>query len=274
MVNRSRALILSLAAALLLSATHADSGETVRVNGSTTFLPFVRQVGEHYMATHPGSAIVISGGGSARGYKALLDGTADVAMASGPMPDELEREFARRNIRLVTKTIGYRPLVAAVHPDNPISDVTRAELGALFSGRLSNWSMLGGKASVPVRVIVGPPHGGLTELWKDQVLAEGETFATHAEVMTARQRTAEIARSPGAITYLAKDEIRGRLKYLSIGGVAATPANVISGAYPLTSPFMLITKEAPLAAARIFIDHFFIPDSAWDLNGLIIASPR
>lgn len=268
-----RALMIGLATALLSCSITADSAQAVRVIGSTTFLGFVRQVGEDYMAKHPGSAIVISGGGSARGYKALLDGTADVAMASGPMPDDLQREFERRGVRIQMTTIGYKPLVAAVHPKNPIDDVSLAELGALFSGRISNWNLLGGKISRPVQVLVGPPHGGLTELWKDHVLAEGETFAAHAEVMSARQRSAEISRTPGAITYLAKNEMREELKYLSINGIPATPANVISGAYALVSPFMLITKASPSVAAQTFIKHFFNPSSAWDLDGLTIAYP-
>jgi phosphate transport system substrate-binding protein len=247
-----------------------QAADAVRVRGSTTFLPFVRSVGEDYMVRNPTAAIVVSGGGSARGYKALLDDTADVAMVSGPLPDALRREFERRQLRLAITTVGYKPLVAVVHPSNPLNDISLRELGAMFSGRIASWPQ-GNMRGAAIRVLVGPPQGGLTEIWKSVVLGDEETFTAKAPVLAAAERSQAVASTPAALTYLALNESRSGIKYLSIDGVPPTAPHVIKGDYPLRTPLLLVTREHPNAATQAFIRHFAVRDRAWRTDGLIFA---
>lgn len=78
---------LFLCAALSAASAWALSSDTphrtVHIRGSVTFGHIVQSLAEQYMRKNPSSAVVVSGGGTSRGYLTLLDGTTDLAMVSG-----------------------------------------------------------------------------------------------------------------------------------------------------------------------------------------------
>lgn len=257
-----------------LACADVRAAGAVRVVGSTTFLSFVQHVAEDYMAQHPKATVVVNAGGSSRGYKAVLDGTADVAVVSGRLPEELQREFSRRKIVLNQKTVGYRALVAAVHPSNPVRNLSHAELSAVFSGQISSWKTLGVPQGKPIQLLIGPPGGGLTDIWKSEALIDGATFSAKAQVRSAAQRAAMVAKNPDAITYLAMNDDTPGLAYLSINGVPPTARQVADGAYLLRSQLTLISRGGSGHDVEDFLRHFEEPQPYWVLDGLMFAKPR
>ena len=74
--------IMVLAIAMIcLVASWAWAG-SITIKGSTTVLPIAQKVAEAYMKEYPNVRISISGGGSGNGFKALIDGTTDIADSS------------------------------------------------------------------------------------------------------------------------------------------------------------------------------------------------
>lgn len=257
-----------------LSSSSAFALDAVRLRGSETFLPLVQRVAEDYMASHPNAAVIVNGGGSTRGYKSLLDGTADAAFVSGPMSEEVKGQFERHGVRVRVTVVGLKPLVAVVNASNPIKDLTSLELGAIFSGRIKTWPTSGKTPPISIQVLVGSPTGGLTETWKGYILADGATFPATAQVMTLKRRIAAVLASPSAITYLALGEVPQNLRILTVGGVAPTPENVSSGAYPLASALKLVALEKAAPVVDDFVNHFFISNPLWDTDGLQVGKRR
>ena len=272
----ARAYLLRLMSLFLcaLSGSFSYAQPVVHVRGSSTFMPFVQSVSEAYMAHTPNAAVVVSSGGSERGYKALLDGTADVAMVSGPMPDALQREFERRHIGLESTTIAYLPLVVAVHPGNSISNISVAQLRAVFSGKTNHWESISDREKGAVQVFVGPPTGGLTAIWKTLILRDDDTFTAAARVMPAAHRATLLANVPTGITFLALSSDKNNLKYLNVNGMSPTREHVINGVYPLRSELRLVTREKAPAHIRAFIKYFFTSNEKWDGEQLIFVAPN
>jgi ABC-type phosphate transport system substrate-binding protein len=84
-----------LFAALLLpvspqSLAYDGSARTVHIRGSSAFGHIVQSLAEQYMRNNPSTTIVVSGGGTARGYLTLLDNTSDLGMVSGPPSEHTE----------------------------------------------------------------------------------------------------------------------------------------------------------------------------------------
>ena len=79
---------------------------TVHLRGSQNLVPMVQEVAERYMSKHTNARIVVSGGGTYRGYKSLLDGTADIAMASSPPSEEALNLRTQDSPKFVITTIG------------------------------------------------------------------------------------------------------------------------------------------------------------------------
>jgi phosphate transport system substrate-binding protein len=54
---------------------------------------------------------------------------------------------------------------------------------------------------------------------------------------------ADISRNVDAVGYISLGSLDRSVKSLSIGGVAATTANVVNGSYGIARPFLLLTKK-------------------------------
>jgi phosphate transport system substrate-binding protein len=251
------------------TASASDTSKSVHIRGSTTLLPLMQRMGEVYMNEHPDVSIVISGGGTARGYKAILDGTADIAMASGVAPEEIADENNRRGIKLHSTTLSYSAIVAVVHPSNAIGNLSMKQLRNIFTGRINNWKELGGK-NAPIKVLIGPPTGGITDTWKRLILGEEDTYTPSGIVMSNTDRIEQLAKEPLAITFLTIGaENNPHLKILKVDGVSLNADTVRSGRYPLRAPLMMVTTETPSAAAKAFIQYFSEPKKMLPFDGVV-----
>jgi phosphate transport system substrate-binding protein len=264
--------IAAMAVCMLLMGGAASANgavKSVHIRGSTTLLPLMQRMGEAYMNEHPDVSVVISGGGTARGYKAILDGTADIAMASGVVSDEIADENNRRGIKLHSTTLSYGVIVAVVHPSNAIGNLSMKQLRNIFTGRINNWKEVGGK-NVPIKVYVGPPTGGITDTWKKLILGNEDTYTPSGIVMDNADRIEQIAKEPLAITFLTiGTENNPHLKILKVDGVSPDADMVRSGRYPLRAPLMMVTTETPSAVAKEFIQYFSEPKKMLPFDGVV-----
>ena len=73
----NRLIVLLFCTCLLATETTAQ-----RIKGSDTVLPLTQKLAEAYIASHPGTTITVTGGGSGVGLSALNDRTTDIAMSS------------------------------------------------------------------------------------------------------------------------------------------------------------------------------------------------
>jgi phosphate transport system substrate-binding protein len=264
--------IVAMAICMLMmnsAAAANDASKSVHIRGSTTLLPLMQRMGEAYMNQHPDVSVVISGGGTARGYKAILDGTADIAMASGVVSDEIADDNNRRGIKLHSTTLSYGVIVAVVHPSNAIGNLSMKQLRNIFTGRINNWKEVGGK-NAPIKVFVGPPTGGITDTWKRLILGDEDTYTPSGIVMDNADRIEQIAKEPLAITFLTIGaENNPHLKILKVDGVSPDADMVRSGRYPLRAPLMLVTTETPSAVTKEFIQHFSEPKKMLPFDGVV-----
>jgi phosphate transport system substrate-binding protein len=249
---------------------HADNASSVvHLRGSTTLMPIAQMIAETYMNENPDASVVVSGGGTARGYKAILDGTADIAMASSVMPDDLLSGTRYQGIKLQNTLLGYATIVTVVHPSNPIQNLSLKQLKDVFTGRINNWKQLGG-ADAPIKVYVGPPTGGITDTWKHLILGEDDTYTPSGIVMSNDDRIKEILKYPTAITFLTLGSVHtNKLKILQINNVSPDASSVKDGRYLLRAPLILVTKESSSMATRNFINYFSAQERIPHIDGIV-----
>ncbi len=258
------ALMIGVLLAGLVSAAPSEVSKSVHIRGSTTLLPIIQRLGEAYMRERPEACIVVSGGGTARGYKAILEGTADIAMASGAVPEDLVSDIERKGIKLHSTIVSYDVIVPLVNAANPIGNLSLKQLKNIFTGRITNWKDVGGK-NAPIEVYVGPPTGGISDTWKRLILGEDDTYTPSRMVLNTNDRMARVAKHPLAISYLTKTPLRlPHLKLLSVDGIVADAANTN---YPLRVPLMLVTAETPSATAKDFTQMVFSQSKTLQLDG-------
>lgn len=267
---RCAALVFALAFGALQSGAAGTGAATasVHVRGATTLQPMAQYMAEAYMSEHPAVTVAVSAGGTVRGYKSIMDGTADVALVSGAAPGDLRQEMDRRGIKLLTVTAAYNAIVPVVHPGNPIGSLSPDQLRNIFTGRIKNWKYLGGK-NAHINVYIGPPSGGITEAWREAVIGDGDTYTPGGIVLATEDRIRRVAADPLAISFIAYGSVKSSIKPLKVNEVAVSVGTVLDGSYVLRTPLMLATTDRPSAAARDFVRYFATPRKRLRFAGIV-----
>jgi phosphate transport system substrate-binding protein len=226
----------SAAAALLCAAIAACAAPgrptELRVAGSDTMVVLNRRLAAAFMDRHPGTTVVVDGGGTAIGIAALIAGSADIAAASRPLAALEVAELHQRTGSLgLTHLIALDALSVVVHPANPVRDLSRNQIRALFAGQVTTWAEVGG-GDLPVVVVIRSPASGTYAFFRDHVLAGG-TYASGA--LTAAGTAEVVARAaadPAAVGYAGVAHHEGVVQ-VAVDGVPPTAETARGGRYPL-----------------------------------------
>ena len=142
-------------------------------------------------------------------------------------------------------------LVLATHPANQGGNLTRVQAQAIFSGRISNWSELGG-ADLEIVLIVREPGAGTQAIFEKRVMGS-ESLSVAAEITPNDSTLREsIASRPGAIGYTMMGSAAD-LDLLSIDGFEATPDTTEAQTYPFAVPLYFVSKGEPTGQLRSFL---------------------
>jgi phosphate transport system substrate-binding protein len=108
------------------------SGRIVIV-GSSSVTPLMEKLREGYIAVNPSAVIEIQQSDSSSGMAAAINGTCDIGMSSRELKDG---ELAQ----LTPIRIALDGIVLAVNNANPIENLTREQVRAIFTGETVTWS--------------------------------------------------------------------------------------------------------------------------------------
>ncbi len=269
MIPLRRHFLLAAMVGWICTATWANE-KAVQLRGTDAMVPMAQYMAETYMRDRPGSTIVVAGGGTFRGYKSLLDGTADIAMVSSGMQENVNNLLTKDSPKLVKTIVGYTAILPVVHPANPLQNISLSQLRDVFSGRITNWKQLGGK-DAGIVILYGPPTDGLTATWKETVLGEFYSFSPKGVVTNVEDRIRRVAQDPHAITFVAFGDLNLRIKSLSVESHKPSADTVRDGTYPLSAPLMLVTTPTTTPEARRFINYFSTPNKRQRLQGIVTA---
>jgi len=246
---------------LALSAA-CERRPSVILAGSTAFQPFAEKLAEDFMDTRSKANVTVQGGGSAVGINAALTGTAQIGMADLiELPPEAKE---------LTATVVARDGIAVVvNPANKASGLTMEQIRGVFSGEIENWSEVGGD-DAPITVVSRESGSGTRSSFEK--IVKGLSMAKNAVIQDSNGTIREtVANDARAVGYLSSGMISEKIKALTVGGVAPTVENVVSGAYPLVRPIYFLTKGALSPAAQDYVDYVLGPEGQKTIkdNGLI-----
>jgi phosphate transport system substrate-binding protein len=215
--------------------------------GSTTVQPLADKLGTIFKQDNPGMVLDIAAGGSMVGIKAVHDGTADIGMASRALTSDEAKGIKQDQIALDV-------LAIVVHPTNPVSNLTRAQLRDIYLGKLTNWKDVGGPDQ-PIQVIVRDTNSGTRGAFDEIVLEKQAPQAPRQRsAFTAGDVAALVAADPQAIGYVGFGNLEPSLKLLTIDDVRPTKDTARSGTYKLVRPLLLLTGPLTQPLAQTYID--------------------
>jgi phosphate transport system substrate-binding protein len=265
--------LFSLAAFLALGGCSRQSQQAnaIQIKGSDTMVNLGQAWAEAYMKANPKVSVAVTGGGSGTGIAALLSNTCDIAELSRELkPEEIARA-KQKGFQPKQITVALDGLAVVVHPANPLSRLTMDQLAAIFSGSVRNWKEVGG-SDLPIVVLSREVNSGTHVYFKEHVLRRGRIdsqveFAANALMLSSSQAIAdEVSQNSGAIGYYGMGYISVKEKALAVARDAVSPyvpptiENVISKAYPISRPLLMVTRGQAQGLVAKFINFVLSPE--------------
>jgi phosphate transport system substrate-binding protein len=134
--------------------------------------------------------IEIQAHGSKTAFEDLKSGLCDIGMASRPIKPE-ERQALLPTLGDLTSNASEHVLALdgialIVHPSNPIKTLSVAQVADIFSGTLTDWSQLGGRA-VTIAIYARDEKSGTWDFFNEAVLKKhGKTNGFRCALPTLR----------------------------------------------------------------------------------------
>jgi len=201
-------------------------------------------------------------------YHAMAEGDADLLLVyapSQPTIDELD-VFHTMDMR----EIGLDALVFIVNEDNPIDSLTSAQIRGIYSGKITNWSEVGGNdiEIVPFQrpVLSGSQTLMLNLMMKDTAIMEPETEILVSDAMGELiEDIAAYNNSANAIGYsvyyYAKNMYtQPGLKFIAVDGVAPSNETINNREYGFVNPFYGVIPLNADARAEAILDWLLTDD--------------
>jgi len=228
---------ITLAALATGLAATATAG-SITVKGSDTLVILAQKWAEVYMGAHADVKIQVTGGGTGTGFAALQNQTTDLCDASRKAKaTEIANCIKAFNKRPTEYKVALDGLSVYVNAENAVKELTVAQVGDIFTGRLNNWKQVGG-ADAPITLYSRENSSGTYEFFKEHVL-KGADFAASAQTMPGTAAILQaVAKDKNGIGYGGAAYGAGA-KHLGIKKDDASPAidpteeNVIAGKYPV-----------------------------------------
>ncbi|MGD9015664.1 MAG: phosphate ABC transporter substrate-binding protein [Candidatus Omnitrophota bacterium] len=245
-------LMLIVLLALCLGSTCAFA-KTITIKGSTTVLPIAQACAEEYMKNNPGVDISVQGGGSGVGIVSIIDGTCDIGDASRAIKDKELVKAVSQGVTPKANVVAMDGIAVVVHPNNSIDGLTKQQIKDIYTGRISNWSQVGGSGGQIV-VISRDSASGTFEAFNTLALNKARV-RPDALLQASNQAIATtVARTPGAIGYVGLGYVTTSVKAITVDDVECTKETVLSGKYPLARPLFMYTNGEPKGEVKDFID--------------------
>jgi phosphate transport system substrate-binding protein len=189
-----------------------------------------------YRKQHGNVTFNISATGSGDGIKAVPAETAEIGMSSR------ELSAAEKGTGIDEHLIAIDGIAAVVNAANPLSSLTIGQIRDIYTGVVTDWSQVGGRAG-RIAVVSREPGSGTRSAFEELVKFQDKLVKGAIEFDGTGAVIAEISRNPEAIGYISLGSVNSSVKPLNVDGVAAATANVINGSYKISRPFLLLTKR-------------------------------
>ena len=200
------ALLLTVSSASLMA--QSQGGENfIRITGADSMAPRVTALVRLFKKVEPAVTIeVISGGKVDSGILAVINGDADLAMASCGIPEEEDNLALAKGLKLVDRLIGYGGIAIIVNMSSRVKSLTLDEIKKIFKGQITNWKNVGGNDR-PIKVIrTGSNYPG-TLIFLENDFMEAPFTSRATEVSNFSEVVDSVARTMGGIGYVRIREI-------------------------------------------------------------------
>jgi phosphate transport system substrate-binding protein len=183
----------------------------------------------------------------------MMDDTHPIDLVLGTYPNADERKAAAdAGVELVYVPFCYDAFVFMVNDLNPVDSLTVQQIQEIYQGQHKSWADFGGTAQK--LYAYQRPHGSGSQTAMEELVMDGLEIENVPEnyvsdgMSEAVQQIGNYDNGPGAIGYSYLYYVStlvesSGIKVLSVDGVAPSPENLQSGAYPFTVNYYAVYRR-------------------------------
>ena len=229
---------------------------TVKTGGSSSVEKVMTALIYQFQGENQEFSVDYEMNGSGDGIKNTVNGLYEIGHSSR----ELKTDGTEDGLTAAAYAIDGIALV--VNSANAVSGLTAEQVKDIYTGKITNWSEVGG-ANALITVVTREAGSGTRSAFAEIIGLEKAdkpetsivSAATTCDSTGAIQTT--VSQNANAVGYMSfSDADAGKVKILDYNGVACSEAALKDGSYSLKREFYLITKDgATLSpAATAFVD--------------------
>lgn len=178
------------------------------------------------------------------------DKTVSLVFATPPSQDEYSMAEAA-GITLEVEPVALDGFVFITHKDNPVNSLTVQQIKDIYTGKITNWSQVGGNDE-KIRAFQRTKNSG-SQTAMEELVMQGEPMKEAPVAFVAEgmgelvEYVAEYENESAAIGYTYYYYINNLyknpdIKVISIEGVSPDNENLVSGAYPFTTAYYAVIR--------------------------------
>jgi phosphate transport system substrate-binding protein len=234
-----------------------------KIKGSDTMLPLSQKEAESFMKEGKGR-VTVTGGGSGVGFTALIDGTTEIAQASRKIKMDEKLKLTEAGVPYKEVIAAYDALAVVVNPSNGVSELNREQLEGIFTGKIKNWSQVGG-ANLQIVVYSRETSSGTYEFFREHVL-KNKNFASSVLSMPATGAIIQsVSQTKGAIGYVGLAYVNHEVKALKVSFdkknyIAPSVEAAMDKTYPITRPLYYYYATKYEAKVKAYINYVLSPE--------------
>lgn len=246
---------------VLLIASSCSKKKMLKVTGSETMFPMMQILADDFKRSQDQIGLEVKGGGSKYGISQLLAGKTDIAMTSNSVEGTIIDKLADSSFEELA--IAYDGIAIVVNKNNSLKKVTLSQLSDIFSGKIKNFSEIGGP-DLPIHPVIRNDYSGTAAFMKKHILRKLDLslkeydqnkdleYVKQAIIAKDNQNmTKIIEKTPGGIGYMGMvcagiDIEKAKMKTLAYAVQESDPfvlpsvKNVHSGLYKLARPLKIV----------------------------------
>ena len=235
---------------------------TVSTDGSTSMEKVIGALSEAFMEANSKVTVTYNPTGSGTGIQAVQEGRCDIGLSSRALKDEEKASGLQETV------LAYDGIAMIVNPANPVEGLTLEQIADIYTGKITNWSELGGSDSEIV--LIGREAGSGTRSGFEEIVEVKDLCQYRQELSSTGDVIATVAQNPGAIGYASLASVKDTVKAVKVGGVTPSEETVKDGTYAIQRPFVLVTKEGVTLSETA--QAFFNYAVSKDANAVVIAA--
>jgi phosphate transport system substrate-binding protein len=209
-----------------------------QVGGGDSALSVVQALSDAFAAKHPGMKFTYDTSlGSDGGVNLAAQKVIDLGMAS--------RDLTAAESEVVDRVlVGVAGTGLVVHQSNTLKDLTTAQVEAIYSGKVSDWSSLGFSKALPVIPLVREKGSSARATFENYVYGGKPTYGGGVlEIQGGDQIRQAVAGQPGAIGMVGvtgDEPSPAGTRIVTIDGISPTKLALHDGTYKLRRPLYVV----------------------------------